>query len=144
MRVLKYYSIENYLFHPDNLQQYYDGQQKPFAKEEYIQQVTNEKNLVKVRLIPSLSLKRTEYPYFSEPEYEGKTPRNRFKNKQENFDESAKIAGYLDSDEFETFYKVFPMKSYATQLDYRKNLSKTELIKMSWFKNQIKQLLLPG
>lgn len=142
LRILRYYSIENYIFHPDNLEDYYSIIGKEFHKEIYIGELAEEKKRVKDDIIPSLSLKRTEYPYFGEPEFNGKSLQNRFKNKQENILESSKIAAYLNSEKLEIFYSVFPMKTYATQLGYRKNLSRTDLIKTVWFKSQMEKLLL--
>jgi AAA15 family ATPase/GTPase len=141
LKILRYYSIENYLYHPDNLQEYYDKIQKDFNKADYINLIKNEKNKIKNSIIPSLSLKRTEYPYFGEPEYNGKPEQNRFKNKEENVTESSKLANYLNSDEFETFYKIMPMKTHATQLHQRQNIPKTELSKTNWFKEQMKALI---
>ncbi|MCS6794745.1 MAG: AAA family ATPase [Raineya sp.] len=139
--VLRYYSIENYLYHPDNLEEYYQAQHKEFDKSQYIAQLTETKNQVKDTFIPTLMLKRTEYPYFSEPEYNGNSLQNRFKNKNENQEQSAEIARYLNSNDFETYYKVLPMKSYCTHLPQRQNIPKTELAKTSWFKGKIQKLL---
>jgi len=126
LRILRYYSIENYLYHPDNLLEYNIKKGKSFKKMVYIQKLTQEKNNIKSNLSLILSLKRTEYPYFGEPAFNGKPDQNRFKNKQENFDD---------------FYKIFPMKTYAAGLDERKNIGKTELSKTQWFKQQIEALL---
>jgi AAA15 family ATPase/GTPase len=56
--------------------------------------------------------------------------------------QSAVIASYLNSDDLDTYYKVFPMKTYATQLSQRQNISKHELAKTKWFKAKIAALLL--
>lgn len=139
--ILAYYSVENYLFHPENLQEYYSKKQKNFDSGLYIKQLTEAKNQVKDTFIPTLMLKRTEYPYFGEPEYNGKSLQNRFKNKEENQQQSTILAQYLNSNDFETFYKVLPMKSYCTNLPQRQNISKIELSKTSWFSEKIKTLL---
>ncbi len=141
LRIIRYYSIENYLYHPDNLDEYCNDTNKEFIKQSYISNLTEEKNKIKNELIPSLSLKRTEYPYFGEPDYNDKSEQKRFKNKQENFDESTKLAAYLNSDDFETFYKILPMKTYATQLKERQHIPKSELAKTKWFKAQIQKIL---
>lgn len=139
--ILNYYSIENYLYHPDNLEEYYLNANKPFDKSEYMRLLTEAKNLEKDNIIPNLSLKRTEYAYFGESQYNGKALQNRFKNKSENTDQSKEIVKYLNSNDFETFYKSLPMKTYCTQLPQRQNLSKSELSKTTWFKKQIERLL---
>jgi AAA15 family ATPase/GTPase len=139
--ILSYYSIENYLYHPDNLEEYYSDNKIHFDKTEYIAQILEAKNLGKDSFIPSLSLKRTEYPYFGEPSFNGNSLQNRFKNKQENVDQSAIIAAYLNSNDFETFYKSLPMKTYCTHLAQRQNITKSDLAKTKWFKEKIEQLL---
>ena len=141
--ILHYYSIENYLYHPDNLNEYFTNKGTAFEKSEYISQITEAKNQAKHAFIPTLGLKRTEYPYFGEPEYNGNSLQNRFKNKNENEIQSAVLAGYLNSDTFESYYKALPMKSYCTHLPQRQNIPKTDLSKTSWFKTRIEILLNP-
>ena len=141
LRILHYYSIENYLYHPDNLLEYYHSINQSFDKDLYILQLTDAKNQVKDLIIPSLSLKRTEYPYFGEPSYQNTTFQNRFKNKRENEVEAAIVASYLNSNEFEVFYQSLPMKSYCTQLLQRQNIAKSELAKTTWFRMKIGECL---
>lgn len=139
--VLEYYSIENYLYHPDNLEEYYVSNEKEFDKQSYIKQLTAAKKEIKDSIIPTLSLKRTEYPFFGEPEYNGKPLQNRFKNKQENADQSIEVASYLNSNDFETYYKSLPMKTYCKLIPQRQHISKSDLAKTEWFKNKISLLL---
>ena len=139
--ILEYYSIENYLYHPENLNEYYASIHKDFDKNVYINHITIEKNKIKGRIIPSLALTRTEYPYFGEPEFNATSLQNRFKNKLENAEQSTEIANYLNDDDFDIFYKALPMKSYCTQLPQRHNISKNDLAKTTWFKNKISTLL---
>lgn len=139
--ITQYYCLENYLYHPDSLEEYYDKNNLTFDKSDYITQIINEKNKVKGRLNQDISLKRTEYPYFSEPEYNGKNLQNRFKNKSENGDEAYKIQEYVNNDDFEVFYKSFSMKAYATSIPQRQNISKVELAKTNWFREKIMELL---
>ncbi|MCL2165534.1 MAG: hypothetical protein FWH55_14375, partial [Oscillospiraceae bacterium] len=139
--VLDYYSIENYLYHPDNLSEYYNLKNSAFDREEYIAQLTAAKNQAKDAFIPTLTLKRTEYPYFGEPEYNGTTLQNLFKNKRENEMQSAIIASCLNSNDFDVYYKSLPMKSYCTALPQRQNIPKSDLAKTQWFKTKIEELL---
>jgi len=141
LTILDYYSIENYLYHPDNLLEYYNSKGVAFDREDYITQLTDAKNQAKDTFIPSLTLKRTEYPYFGEPEHNGSALQNRFKNKQENENQSVIVAGYLNSNDFDAYYKALPMKSYCTQLPQRQNISKSDLAKTQWFKTKIEELL---
>jgi hypothetical protein len=141
LTVLDYYSIENYLYHPDNLSEYFNSKNEAFDKENYITQLTEAKNQAKDTFIPTLALKRTEYPYFGEPKYNGMALQNLFKNKQENETQSAIVAGYLNSNEFDIYYKSLPMKSYCTQLPQRQKISKSDLAKTQWFKAKMEELL---
>ena len=96
--------------------------------------------LEKIFYIPALTLKRTEYPYFGEPEHNGTALQNRFKNKGENEKQSTIVAGYLNSNEFEIYYKSLPVKNYCTQLQQRQNIRKSDLAKTKWFKIKIEKL----
>lgn len=141
LKILRYYSIENYLYHPDNLKEYYEAKGHAFDREQYIHDLATAKNAEKAGFLLSISLKRTEYPYFGEPSWNGKAEQNRFKNKDENFVQTKTIAGYLESDRFEDFYKVLPMKTYCTQLPQRQHIPKSGLARTAWFKAQISSLL---
>jgi len=139
--VLPYYSIENLMYHPNNLAEYYTSKGRAFDFDDYLKQLETHKNAVILTLIPSLALKRTEYPYFGEQAFAGKQMQNRFRNKQENTDQASSLARYIHSDDFETWYKVFPMKSYATDVAQRQHIPKSDLVKTAWFKSQIQGLL---
>ena len=141
LTILNYYSIENYLYHPDNLAEYYNSMNRAFDKEEYITQLTEAKNRAKDTFISTLALKRTVYPYFGEPEHNGTALQNRFKNRQENETHSAIVAGCLNSNDFDAYYKSLPMKSYCTELLQRQNIPKSDLVKTQWFKTKMEELL---
>ena len=141
LHILRYYSIENYMFHPDNLEEYYNSVKRPFNKAEYISQLTEAKNFEKDALIPTIGLKRTEYPYFGEPKYNGNPLQHRFKNKNEHAEQSAMVGSFLNSNDFECYYKSLPMKSCCTQLPQRQNIPKSNLTKTNWFGSQITRLL---
>lgn len=141
LRILRYYSIENYMYHPDNLEEYYQSKNLQFDKTDYTAQLTAAKNEAKDAIVLSISLTRTGYPYFGEPEFNGNPLQNRFKNKQENLNQTAIIVGYLNSDELEVYYKSLPMKTYCTQLHQRRNIARSDLSKTNWFKNRIQEVL---
>ena len=137
LKILGYYSIENYMYHPDNLEEYYQSKNIAFDKIAYTAQLIEAKNQAKDTIILSISLARTGYPYFGEPEFNDNQLQRRFKNNQENLTQSAFFGGYINSDDLETFYKVLPMKTYCTQIPQRQNISKTDLCKTAWFREQI-------
>jgi len=141
LTILNYYSIENYLYHPENLSEYYNSKNIVFDKEDYITQLTSAKNQAKNTFIPSLSMNRMGYPYFGEPEFNGKALQKRFRNEQENVTQSAIVASCLNSNDFDTYYKSLPMKSYCTQLPQRQNITKSDLAKTQWFKTKMEELL---
>ncbi len=142
LKVLEYYSIENYLFHPDNLLEYYTTHQEVFDRSAHLNNLSSEKNKLIEELIRKLAITRTAYPFFKEPEHNNSKNQKRFTNSSENLEQVAVIEKYLKSDLFADYYKVFPMKDYGTTIKERQNLSKVELAKTSWFKKQIEQLLL--
>ncbi len=130
--ILHYYSIENYLFHPDNMEEYYNTLKKDFDKESYKQQWLNEKNINLNKLLLVLQNARSGYPFFKENE-------NAEKLKQ--FKKSEAILTYLESLDFETFFKVFPAKDYGKTIPERQNLNKEKLAQTQWFKTQIMKVL---
>ena len=139
--VLNYYSIENYMYHPDNLEEYYLSKQKTFDKKEYIKALVDAKNQVKTSIITGIALDRLTYPYFGEPQFNGSLLQKRFKNEKENRDESYAIQEYLNSNKLETFYKILPMKTYCTNLKQRQNIPKSDLVLTKWFKTEIEKQL---
>lgn len=137
--VLEYYCIENYLFHPDNLEEYNKAQNKSFDKAGYINHIKDLKNAQLKSITLSLSLTRTSYPYFGEPNFNDSANQNRFKNKGENIAQSEIISELLSSDDFNQFYKVFSMKRAG--LEELANIHADDLAQTNWFKTKIKELL---
>ena len=144
LRVLNYYSIENYMYHPDNLEDYCLSKGKDFNRKDYLEALIEAKNKVKNAIIIGIALDRSTYPYFGEPSFNGQPLQKRFRNERENRDESNTIHDYLNSDELENFYKSLPMKTYCTNLPQRQNIAKSELVKTQWFKTQIEKILNNG
>lgn len=138
--LLNFYSIENYLYHPDNLQVYYESVNESFNKESYLKNLIVEKNVVVNSLIARISSVRNSYPFFKEPN-SADVLQKRFKPNEENYEETTHITKGLQSDEFESFYPFLPMKDYCTNLPQRQNIAKTTLAKTVWFKNQMHALV---
>jgi len=131
--VIPFYSIENLLFHPENLEEYFSKQGEEFNKEEYIYRLLKIKNDELPYISAGLAKARDGYPFYKENENTAKL--KKFK------DGFRQIIDILKSDEFETFYKVFPAKDYGTTLPQRQNISKKNLSKTDWFKKFIKTTL---
>jgi AAA15 family ATPase/GTPase len=132
LKILPYYSIENLLFHPDNLEEYYLTANKDFTKTDYINALINVKNQELVDLAAGIPMARNGYPFYKENESS-----KLLKDFKENWKDITKL---LKSDDFETFYKVFPAKDYGKSLPQRANLPKINLGRTNWFRNQIEKL----
>ncbi len=127
--ILDYYSIENYLYHPDNLEEYYQYKQQDFNKLQYIERLVDCKNAHKDSIVLGIVGARNSYTFFKENEYA--KLRKQFKNNAKS------ILSLLQSNDLETFYKVFPAKDYCRELSERQNISKDKLSKTKWFKTRI-------
>jgi len=129
--ILNYYSIENYFYHPDNLAEYYQFKQQAFDKVAYINKLTECKARLKDEIIFGVLGARKGYPFFKENEHA---------KLKKQFTANKSILALLQSNDFETFYKVFPAKDYARDLPERQNLNKNQLSKTNWFKIQIQSI----
>lgn len=129
LKILPFYSIENLLFHPDNLYEFFISRNLPFNKGEYISQVIDEKNRVRDDLLLGIRQARDGYPFYKENE------KSQLKKVFQTNDKL--VAAQLKSDDIETFFKVFPAKDYGGNIRARQNLRKQDLAKTEWFKSQI-------
>ena len=125
LRVLNYYTFENYLYHPENVLEVYPD----FDKKSYIQEITESKNKQQIQIGGSMK---------------GRSKYICFKNKEiKDGDET--IAEELYSNNFETFYKHFNMnpknkKGYFDMTNYS-YFDKNKLSQTNWFKEQIENIL---
>lgn len=130
---LPYYSIENLFYHPDNLEEYYASQKKEFNKKAYIDKITIIKKNESIYIASGIVPARAGYPFYKENENSKKS--RSFK------DNHRAVVDLLNSDDFETYYKVFPAKDYGKEIAERQNISKHELAKTTWFKWQIEKII---
>lgn len=130
--ILPYYSFENLLYHPDNLLEYYSGEAKSFDRERYINEITKIKNDERDYLAAGIIQARSGYPFYKENENA-----KMLKQFRDNY---KKVIELLRSDDFETFYKVFPAKDYGKEVTARQ-IPVTLLSKTKWFKNQIEKVI---
>lgn len=141
--VLEYYSVENYLYHPDNLEEYCRGK-KDFDKQAYINKIVEIKNdrVLNHDLVADIDSARNKYPYFKQQRFNSEKELNkRFKDSDESKVQRAAISQMLKSNDLETFYKVFSMKAYSGSIAEKQHISKVDLSKTNWFKTKIKELL---
>ena len=126
LKVLKYYSFENYIYHPDNISELHiDG----FDKAEYIAEIKKQKNEKLVAIASRIETARTHYSELKESGI--------VKSKDVN-----QILTALQSDEFEMFYQYFDIKSdFGKDYLSKFNITKAQLAQTKWFNTQIKGLL---
>lgn len=125
MKILRYYSVENYLYHPDNLCELLNVN---FDKAAYIEDITKQKNKRCSTIIGKIAVARQSYVEFKEG----------VKN-DENIDG---IIEQLESDNFEVFYPCLNMKDYFNRGMLGKyNLAMKYLVTTGWFKTQIERVL---
>ena len=131
--ILRYYSIENYLYHPNNLEAYYQSTDQPFDKQHYIKQWVEIKNKHREEIIIELKDARNSYPFFRE---------NENVKLLKDFRSNAKaLLPLLQSDDFEIFFKILSAKDFGRQIPQRHNLNKNALSQTSWFRQQIAAVL---
>ena len=131
--ILPYYSFENLLYHPENLEEYYNGAKIEFDKYNYIKQLIEIKNRERDYISAGIIQARAGYPFYKENENAPK-----LKAFKENYKE---VIDLLRSDDLETFYKVFPAKDYGKTIPERQKLSIQNLAKTNWFKTQIQNII---
>ena len=127
--ILEYYCLENYLYHPENIEEL---KLINFSKQEYIKNIIVNKNNCIFDIISNFKLIRKGYKELTEPHI----------NKVKNADSI--LINELQSNEFEVFYKHFDMKSYKKNFLERYNLNDTKLAGTNWVKNRINKIINDG
>lgn len=124
--ILKYYNFENFLYHPDNIE---EVSPIGFDKQLYIEEITSQKEEKIHYILSALVASRQTYEEFkTEPS---------FKDKEIN-----QIIDDFKSTDFERFYKYFDMKKQFNKSNIDKlNLNKEKLVSTNWFKSRIKEVL---
>lgn len=126
--ILDYYCFENYLFHPENIE---DLNLENFDLSKYRSEIIAQKNKNKYHIISIFKPSRKAY--------------QEFKIESENLcikSSENEIINYLDSDEIEIFFKAFSMKDYFNkELISKFNLKPEKLVSTQWFKNKMQQLI---
>jgi len=133
LHILDFYSIENYLYHPENLEEHFKSTGKEFNKDNYIQNWIAEKSAKREDIIFGLQGARNSYPFFKENE--NAKLLKAFKSN------AKKVMEILQSDTFEVFYKFFPEKDYGKTIPERNNLTKETLAQTNWFRKAIENII---
>jgi AAA15 family ATPase/GTPase len=121
--ILQYYNFENYLYHPDNIEEL---KVEAFEKNEYIKEIRKQKNNSYENILINLKAARSYEEFKTD------------KIKSDNIDE---ITQSLKSEDFETYYKFFDMKKFSKGYLEKLNLSRTNLCQTSWFKLKLEEIL---
>ncbi len=125
--ILDYYCFENYLYHPDNLDELSISD---FNKDLYIQELIKQKNTKYDSIILKLKNTRSGYQEF-------KLPDLKIRDKNDLI-----IGEYLKSDDPEIFLKSFSLKTEFDRTVLSKfQLKQEDLIKTDWFRAKIENLL---
>jgi hypothetical protein len=124
--ILEYYCFENYLFHPNNIEEL---NKKEFNKELYIEELIKQKNSKYDSILIKLKNARNGYQEF-------KVPDNKFRENDEV------ICKYLKSDEIEEFLKSFSLKTeFDKTIISKLQLKQEELSSTDWFRKKMENLL---
>ena len=124
--ILDYYCFENYLFHPDNMEEYFNTKKEQFDKSIYTKEILDQKNSKLLDIAQGLQIARNGYFDFTD-------------NQKTNMDSDPEIINCLKSDEFEIFYPYFDMKGTDKKKGFDKsflsefNIDKKNLVSTDWF-----------
>lgn len=125
--ILDYYCIENYLYHPENLEEL---NIKNFNKSSYIQDITNQKELNKLLIISNFKGIRKGYKELTE---------NHIKEVK---DSDKEFINDISSNVFETFYQHFDMKSiYKKNFLQKFRINESILSSTKWFRSKIENII---
>lgn len=125
LKILDFYTFENYIYHPDNL-----GEigLKGFNRDEYIKEILKQKNEKLIEIVSEIGVARSHYVEFKE------CIRNDGNLKP--FNDS------LKSEVFEEYYPFFNMKKHFNKLYLNKfRYNVLDLAKTKWFKKAILEIL---
>lgn len=124
--ILEFYCFENYLYHPDNIQEI---NPQGFDYQEYSNDIIKQKNDNLLDIVVRLNDSRKNYQELGEAGINSR-------------EDEKVITDKLKSDKFEDFYPYFDMKSkFKKQYLEKFGLSPKKLVKTQWFKNQIEKVL---
>jgi predicted nucleic acid-binding protein len=124
--ILEYYCFENYLYHPDNIEEL---NKEEFDKELYIEELIKQKNFKYDSILIKLKNSRNGYQEF-------KVPDNKFRESDEI------ICKYLKSDDIEEFLKSFSLKTeFDKTMISKLQLKQEELSSTEWFRKKMENLL---
>jgi predicted ATPase len=125
LKILHYYAFENYIYHPDNIQEL---AWPDFSRIEYIADIVRQKNERLLSIVDEIGTSRQTYVEFKEGI---------------KIDEDRKeIREALQSNDLETFFPYFNIKKYYSRTYLQQfNVQVKNLVSTLWFKQQILNIL---
>ncbi|RAR47556.1 COR domain-containing protein [Flavobacterium lacus] len=126
--ILDYYCLENYLFHPENIEEL---ELPDYNKEDYIKNIVLVKNENLLKIASKLNKARSTY---FELKYSGEKYRDE-KNSEEILDR-------LKSDKFSEFYEYYSMKDYNKSYLSKFELNQDVLASTNWFRTKVEEMLI--
>jgi predicted ATPase len=128
-RVLRYYAFENYLYHPDNLAEL---NLPGYDKDAYTAEIRRQKDEQLIDyIIPNIQKSRDNYEELKEAGVKEK--------------DILTITRSLQSDDFETFYRFYDMKSrFNKKLIEPLNIPQDRLVRTEWFRERMRGVILGG
>ncbi|NLN96182.1 MAG: hypothetical protein GX128_08460 [Bacteroidales bacterium] len=126
--ILQYYCFENYLYHPDNINEL---GLNDFNKDWYTEELIRQKDARYDKIIMNLKNVRNGYQEF-------KIPDNKFREKKDEI-----ICDYLKSNDVEIFLKSYSLKSpnFDKTIIAKFQVSIEQLTATDWFRKRIEQIL---
>lgn len=128
-RVLRYYAFENYLYHPDNLAEL---NLPGYDQDAYTAEIRRQKNEQLIDyIIPNIQKSRDNYEELKEAGVKER--------------DILTITRSLQSDDFETFYRFYDMKSrFNKKLIEPLNIAQDRLVRTEWFRERMREVVLRG
>ena len=128
IRVLSYYSIESYLYHPNNLLEYYTNKWLDFNIWLYMEDILEE---YKKSVFNPVTIVDWRKSYW---EVKNILNVHWVKNPKE-------LMYLFNETDFEKIYEYIPMKDSCTEIAWRKNIHPRDLSSTAWFRSQMSKCL---
>jgi CheY-like chemotaxis protein len=133
--ILDYYCFENYLYHPDNVEEFCQNNNIDFSKKEYIDEIIQQKEANLFNIVQDYKSARNSYFDFTD-----NAKKNMYKDSEKIIIEA------LRSKEIEDFYPYFDMKGTSKNKGFDKgclekyNLEQKKLVATNWFQGKMKKI----
>jgi len=125
LKILEYYTFENYLYHPENLAEVLTSR---FDKAGYIKDLARQKDQHMLSIISKIAVARQTYVEF-----------------KEGINNDGALDVFIDalkSPDFNSFYPYYNMKEFFDKSNLaRYNLHSRALVTTHWFRQQLEEIL---